>query len=97
VTASRSGQEADGVAIDRRVVDRRSALFHHLLQVAVAKRTRCIPADAHKDDVDRKAHSFYVQLVDVASIRRNTLPRPGRLVPNATVPTWSRPVRPNRL
>ena len=55
--------------VDRRMVDRHAALFHHLFQVSVAQRVGRIPADANQDHVDRKAHSFEVEHVDSSKFR----------------------------
>ena len=60
--------------VDRRMVDRHAALFHHLFQVSVAQRVGRIPADANQDHVDRKAHSFEVEHVDSSKFRGRSLP-----------------------
>ena len=46
------------------MIHRHAAFFHDLLEVSVAKRVSCIPADADQDHIDRKAHTFEIEHVD---------------------------------
>lgn len=63
------GQETNLPPIDRRMADRRAALFHHFFQVSVAQRICYVPANADQDHIDRKAHPFEVEHVDSAKVR----------------------------
>jgi len=40
--------------VDRRMVDRYAALFHHLFDVPVAQQVGHITSDADEDDIDRE-------------------------------------------
>ena len=62
-------QETNRPPVDRRMVDRHAALFHHLLEVPVAQRVGRVPADADQDHVDRKAHPFEVEHIDWSRIQ----------------------------
>jgi hypothetical protein len=50
------------------MVDRHAALFHHLLEVPVARRVGCIPAGIDQDHIDRKAHPLETEHVDLSWI-----------------------------
>ena len=63
------GQETNRPPIDRRMVDRHAALFHHFFQVPVAQRICCVPANADKDHIDRKAHPFEIEHIDSSWVR----------------------------
>src|SRR5471032_1151811 len=62
-------QEANRPPVDRRMVNRHAALFHHLLEVPVAQRVGRIPADADQDHIDRKAHPFEVEHINSSRVR----------------------------
>jgi hypothetical protein len=67
-------QEADRPSINRRMVDRHAALLHYLLEVPVAQRISGVPADADQNHINRKAHTFEVEHVDLSWIRHRSLP-----------------------
>ena len=62
-------QETNRPPIDRRMVDRHAALFHHFFQVPVAQRVCYVPANADQDHIDRKAHPFEVEHGDSSKVR----------------------------
>jgi len=59
-------------AIERRVVDLHTALFHHFLKLAVADRIRHLPADTPQDDVPLKMAAL--ELDRHPPVPRNPLP-----------------------
>jgi hypothetical protein len=67
-------QEADRPSVDRGVVDRDAALLHYLLDMPIAQRISGVPADADQDHVDREAHTFEVEHVDLSGIWHRILP-----------------------
>ena len=71
------------------MADRHAALFHDFLEVPVAQRVGRIPADATQDYVDRKAHSFKVEHVDLSWIRHRSLSDRPAPFANATELEWS--------
>ena len=56
------------------------------LEMSVAQRVGCIPADANQDHVDRKAHPFEVEHVDSSWIRHCSLPDQPPVSANAIEP-----------
>ena len=62
-------QETNRPPVDRRMVDRYAALFHHLLEVPVTQRVGRIPTDADQDDIDGKAHPFEIEHIDSSWVR----------------------------
>ena len=56
------------------MIDRHAALFHDLLEVAVAQRVGRIPADADQDHIDRKAHPLKLSISIRPRFGRRSLP-----------------------
>ena len=54
-------QETDRLPVDRRMADRYTTLFHHLLEMPATQRVRHVPADADQNHVSRKTHPFEVK------------------------------------
>jgi hypothetical protein len=81
-------QKTNRPPIDRGMVDRHAALFHDLLEVPVAQRVGCIPADADQDHINRKAHPLEVEHVDSSWIRHRSVPDRPTPFANATEPAF---------
>ena len=88
----KQGQKPDRPAIDRGMVDEHAAFLHHFLQVAMAQRIRCIPANAHQNDIDWKAHSFGRQhLVQTFSVKALSIDEQAALPPMRQNPKSNSP------
>jgi hypothetical protein len=54
---------------NRRMVNRHASLGHHFLDVPVAQRVGCVPANTDQDDVSRETHSFEAEHIGSSSVR----------------------------
>lgn len=59
-------QETNRPPVDRRIVDRHTALFHDFLKMPGAQQVGCIPTDANLNHIDRKTYPVEVEHADLS-------------------------------